>query len=398
MKEQKTGLLRSVLRWSMWGLILTLVIALQSFSPAQADQAPLLNSSELLLKAPSGVTLRLIGSQVIRDEASGRFIPQISAELTNGSEKSLYLLYGLAPEQPYLRSAIVPAGVGGAGELTVCGHHFLFWNWDCFTFAPLCIDNFTLSTTEVEDPCLIGELILIDAGLLGGPDDGTQAPSDVMVALVATDDLEKIASALNLDPDVAKKKTTTLGPGKSALVLLRAPIHVVDAKLVPKPITIGVTLADGQGSNDTQVFECSLLGVCSSTLPPLPDLALEMTLDTKLIVGQPVTFTATVANIGGAPTTGTISVTDALPSTLSLVSLSANGFFCFTFGQQMTCQTSAVLAPGQSLPIQITVRLAGGEGKSGPEAGTEIKNCAKVRTEGDVNLDNDQGCVTGKVE
>jgi hypothetical protein len=103
-----------------------------------------------------------------------------------------------------------------------------------------------------------------------------------------------------------------------------------------------------------------------------------------------------VTNSGGTPTTGTITVTDTLPSTLSLVSITANGFSCLTFNQQTTCQTSAVLAPGQSLTIQITVQVKGGEGGAAP--GTEIKNCAKVSTAGDTNPDNDQSCVTATVQ
>ena len=126
------------------------------------------------------------------------------------------------------------------------------------------------------------------------------------------------------------------------------------------------------------------------------DLSLQMTLDTKLIVGQPVTFTATVTNSGGAPTTGTISVTDTLPSTLILDSIKGNGFSCLTFNQQTTCSNSTVVASGASLQLQFMALVKGGEG--GVASGTEIKNCAKVSTAGDTNPDNDQACVTGKVE
>ncbi|MBI1729029.1 DUF11 domain-containing protein [Candidatus Acetothermia bacterium] len=150
------------------------------------------------------------------------------------------------------------------------------------------------------------------------------------------------------------------------------------------------------GDDYTAAILLNLLGSELEENTSALDLSLQMTLDTTLKAGQPVTFTATVTNSSGAPTTGTITVTDTLPNTLIFSSINASGFSCLTFGQQITCTTSAVLAPGQSTTIQITAQVKGGEGGVAP--GTDIKNCAKVSTAGDQNQANDSSCVTATVQ
>jgi uncharacterized repeat protein (TIGR01451 family) len=258
------GLLRSARSWGVLGLLLALAVPLGAISPAQVDQVRLLTSSGPVLETPSGVTLRLTGTQVVRDEASGLFAPQIFAELTNGSAEALYVLGGLAPERPYLRAEIETGG--GAVERKICRHHFLWWRWDCFTFCYLPMEEHHLEHIDECDPGL-----RIAAGVPDGdPHDHAPAPADVMVAVVASKDIQRIATALDLDPEVIRLRTPPLGPGDSVPVLLRARILVVDASLVQKPITIGVTLADDQGSSDVQVFECSVLGECITLVPMLP--------------------------------------------------------------------------------------------------------------------------------
>ncbi|MBI1729031.1 DUF11 domain-containing protein [Candidatus Acetothermia bacterium] len=174
----------------------------------------------------------------------------------------------------------------------------------------------------------------------------------------------------------------------------------VDAAALTHTISDEFTDAQGipclLGDDYTAAILLNLLGSELEENTSALDLSMQKTLDGTLKPGQNANYTLTVTNNSGAPTTGTITVTDSLPSTLIFGSINASGFSCLTFGQQITCTTSAVLAPSQSTTIQITAQVKGGEGGVAP--GTDIKNCAKVSTAGDQNPDNDQGCVTATVQ
>ena len=75
-----------------------------------------------------------------------------------------------------------------------------------------------------------------------------------------------------------------------------------------------------------------------------------------LALGQTGTFTITVSNAAiASPTSGVVTVTDALPAGLTLVSMAGTGWSCIS----ATCTRSDVLAPGASYPpITVTVNVA----------------------------------------
>lgn len=69
------------------------------------------------------------------------------------------------------------------------------------------------------------------------------------------------------------------------------------------------------------------------------------------------TFTITVSNVGGAPTNGTVTVSDALPASLTPTAMSGSGWSC-TVGTA-TCTNANPLAAGASYPaITLTVSVA----------------------------------------
>jgi uncharacterized repeat protein (TIGR01451 family) len=69
-------------------------------------------------------------------------------------------------------------------------------------------------------------------------------------------------------------------------------------------------------------------------------------------------FTVTVNNVASAPTSGTVTVTETLPSGMGLVSMGGAGWTCPSIGA--SCTRSDVLAGGTSYPaIMVTVNVAG---------------------------------------
>jgi uncharacterized repeat protein (TIGR01451 family) len=87
------------------------------------------------------------------------------------------------------------------------------------------------------------------------------------------------------------------------------------------------------------------------------------------------TYTVTVSNVGTAPTSGTVTVTDAPPTGLTITGLSGTGWIC-TLGT-LSCQRSDALTAGGSYPpITVTVNVAS-------NAPTSVTNSATVSGGGD---------------
>ena len=95
------------------------------------------------------------------------------------------------------------------------------------------------------------------------------------------------------------------------------------------------------------------------------------------------TYTLTVSNVGGAATSGVVTVTDTLPASLTSPAGSGTGWTCNTAGQTVTCTRSNALAAGASYPvITITANVS-------PTAPTSVTNTASVSGGGQTNTGND---------
>jgi uncharacterized repeat protein (TIGR01451 family) len=101
-------------------------------------------------------------------------------------------------------------------------------------------------------------------------------------------------------------------------------------------------------------------------------------------VGQLVTFTLTVQNVGNMPTSGPITVTDPLPAGMTAVSVSGDGWDAHaSSGQNVVCVYESLLAPhAPPLVITIVVRIEA-------SAPSPLFNTASVFTGGDTNPSND---------
>jgi uncharacterized repeat protein (TIGR01451 family) len=92
-----------------------------------------------------------------------------------------------------------------------------------------------------------------------------------------------------------------------------------------------------------------------------PDLRLTKSHVGSFTVGVNGVYTLTVDNtLGTAPTTGTITVTDTLPTGLGYVSATGTSWTCGAVAQVVTCTSPAVIATGATSgnPITLTVSAA----------------------------------------
>jgi uncharacterized repeat protein (TIGR01451 family) len=115
-----------------------------------------------------------------------------------------------------------------------------------------------------------------------------------------------------------------------------------------------------------------------TTIGSGPDLTITKRHAGNFTQGQTgATYTITVSNTGGAPTTGTVTVTDTLPTGLTATALSGAGWNC-TVGTA-TCARSDALNAGASYPpITITVDVA-------LNAPASVTNAAQIAGGGDVD-------------
>ncbi|MEW5302393.1 MAG: hypothetical protein WDW36_005185 [Sanguina aurantia] len=121
---------------------------------------------------------------------------------------------------------------------------------------------------------------------------------------------------------------------------------------------------------------------CSSatTTVQSPALTLTKTHTGNFTVGVNGVYTLTLGNssaAGTAPTSGTVTVTDTLPTGLTFVSAAGTGWTCSATGQVVTCTSTAVIAAGASAPaITLTVGVAAA-------AAPSVTNAASVSGGGD---------------
>ena len=94
-----------------------------------------------------------------------------------------------------------------------------------------------------------------------------------------------------------------------------------------------------------------------------------------LLPGQPVTFTVRVTNVGGSPTSGTVTVTETPPAGLTVTALSGTGWTCTVATR--TCTRADALAPSASYPdISVTATIAA------DAVGTVVNGCGRYQAAG----------------
>ncbi|MEU8587480.1 hypothetical protein AB0C59_10840 [Streptomyces sp. NPDC048664] len=118
----------------------------------------------------------------------------------------------------------------------------------------------------------------------------------------------------------------------------------------PDDVTNTATVTGGASAPDTVTDPTTITGVCP------PSLTITKHHTGHFEKGRKGTYTLTVANNGSGPTSGTVTVTDALPPQLRAVSISGAGWTCTL--ATLTCTRDDVLDPGSSYPpITLTVKV-----------------------------------------
>ncbi len=116
------------------------------------------------------------------------------------------------------------------------------------------------------------------------------------------------------------------------------------------------------------------------TIAGSPDLTLDKAHTGDLAAGMPLTYTLTVSNVGQASTTGTVTVTDTLPISLTVTSILGTNWNCTL--ATLTCTTTSVLPKGSAYPpIWLSV-LAGNP------VPRSVTNTAAVKGGGEYNTTN----------
>ncbi len=141
-----------------------------------------------------------------------------------------------------------------------------------------------------------------------------------------------------------------------------------------------VNTASVSGGGDTNSLN-NTTSDPTSIIPPPADLTISKTHIGNFQQGQGfASYTITVSNTGSSPTSGTVSVTDMLPTGLTFAGSFGPGWFC---NNSLTCTRNDALAPASSYPaITLNVRVAG-------DAPASVTNTAVVSGGGEVNTAND---------
>jgi len=117
-------------------------------------------------------------------------------------------------------------------------------------------------------------------------------------------------------------------------------------------VTNSVTVSGGGAANTP-------IAVDPTTLSGSPVLALAKSHAGSFVAGQTGSYALVVSNTGGAPSAGTIAVTDTLPAGLTFNAASGTGWTCSAASQIVTCTSaSAIAAAASAPPIALIANVA----------------------------------------
>ncbi len=166
-------------------------------------------------------------------------------------------------------------------------------------------------------------------------------------------------------------RTAPIAPNESAAISL----YVNVSFGAPASVTNTATISGGGDINSANNTASDPTNIVHA-----PDLTVTKTHSGVFVVGGTGVYTIAVGNIGTGPTSGTVTVQDALPFGMTPASMSGAGWSCNLTNR--TCTRSDVLGGTQSYPpITLTVSIADG-------ISAQVNNFASVSGGGDTLTNN----------
>ncbi|MCU1260338.1 MAG: hypothetical protein JWO80_3223 [Bryobacterales bacterium] len=179
-----------------------------------------------------------------------------------------------------------------------------------------------------------------------------------------------------LTPSVNCTRSNTLAGGTSYPAIT---LTVSVASNAPATVTNTATVA---GGGETNTANDTASDPTTISVPGVPDLTVTKSHAGNFTQGGTGSYTITVNNVGSAPTTGTVTMTDTVPTGLTATALSGTGWTC-ALTPTVNCTRSDALASNASYPV-ITFGVSVAN-----NAPATVTNTASVAGGGETNTSND---------
>ena len=308
----------------------------------------------------AGVTVELSGT-----DAAGRAVSRSTTTDSTGG----YSFGQLSPGSYTVREPTQPAG-------TVNGSTVVGSRGGSATGAgttPSAISGITLGVGETSNANNFGEVpaaqiagaVYADNNNNGVKDTSEGGLGGVTLVLTGTDDL---GNPVNLSTTTASDGSysfTGLRPGTYVITQPSQPAGTVNGQTTPGSAGGGATPPSVPISTINAIVltpGASSLGNNFGELSNSPDLRVSKSLlEPRLTVGFPGTYRITVRNVGELPSSGSYSVSDRLPTGLTLAATpTGTGWACVGAGgaNTFTCTSSTVLPAGTVGANVITATVA----------------------------------------
>jgi uncharacterized repeat protein (TIGR01451 family) len=176
----------------------------------------------------------------------------------------------------------------------------------------------------------------------------------------------------------AGQTVTCTNPGPIAAAGAAGSISLVVA--VASTVTGSVSnTATVSTPGDTNAANNSSTDTMTVNAAPAPKIAITKSHSGNFAVGANGVFTIAVSNTGNAATTGTITVTDTLPTGLTFISGTGTNWTCASVAPLVTCTNPGpIAAAGAAGNVTLTTAVA-------LSAGASISNTATAATTGSAN-------------
>lgn len=235
---------------------------------------------------------------------------------------------------------------------------------------------------DTKQDLVVTDLNSNSVGIFLGNGDGTfadavffaagQHPGAVITGDFNTDGYTDLAVADELDNGIS----LLYGNGQGAF---GSPLSTPTGGL-PLALATGDFNNDGRVDLATGNYNSNSVSILLGREPG-PDLAIQSSHTGSFSTGQGgFTYTLTVTNSGNAPSSGTVTVIDSLPTGLTATAMSGTGWACTLVS--LTCTRADALGATRPYPaITLTVNVA-------INAGANVTNTATVSGGGDINAFN----------